>query len=107
MIDLNNKAEQQVAADNIQKKPRRIVTMKSGNNQAMVQTVQKAVTHGIDALIITPRVDVAGNKYTWVGLRKGKTELQGKILFNSHIWNYLPKSRSIPQRAQTAASTNG
>ena len=32
MIDLNNKAEQQVAADNIQKKPRRIVTMKSGNN---------------------------------------------------------------------------
>lgn len=36
MIDLNIKAEQQVAADNIQKKPRRIVTMKSGNNQAMV-----------------------------------------------------------------------
>lgn len=85
MINLNNKAEQQAAANSIQKKARRIVTMKSGNNQAMVQTVQKAVTHGIDALIITPRVDVAGNKYAWVGLRKGKTELQGKILLNSHI----------------------
>ena len=70
MIDLNNKAEQQVAADNIQKKPRRIVTMKSGNNQAMVQTVQKAVTHGIDELIINPRVDVAGNKNTWVAMSK-------------------------------------
>ena len=108
MIDLNNKAEQQVAADNIQKKPRRIVTMKSGNNQAMVQTVQKAVTHGIDALIITPRVDVAGNKYTWVGLRKGKTELQGKILLNSHIWNYLLavlQGKDLPEIAEYSAES--
>ena len=59
MINLNNKAEQQAAANSIQKKARRIVTMKSGNNQAMVQTVQKAVAHGIDSLILTPRVDVA------------------------------------------------
>ena len=108
MIDLNNKAEQQVAADNIQKKPRRIVTMKSGNNQAMVQTVQKAVTHGIDALIITPRVDVAGNKYTWVGLRKGKTELQGKILLNSHIWNYLLavlQGKELPEISEYSAES--
>lgn len=108
MIDLNNKAEQQVAADNIQKKPRRIVTMKSGNNQAMVQTVQKAVTHGIDALIITPRVDVAGNKYTRVGLRKGKTELQGKILLNSHIWNYLLavlQGKELPEISEYSAES--
>ena len=44
MIDLNNKAEQQVAADNIQKKPRRIVTMKSGNNQAMVNRTESGYT---------------------------------------------------------------
>ena len=41
MINLNNKAEQQAAANSIQKKARRIVTMKSGNNQAMVQPYRK------------------------------------------------------------------
>ena len=98
----NINGKQQAAADNIQKKARRIVTMKSGNNQAMVQTVQKTVAHGIDSLILTPRVDVAGNKYAWVGLRKGKTELQGKILLNSHVWNYLLavlQGKELPESA--------
>ena len=102
----NINGKQQAAADNIQKKARRIVTMKSGNNQAMVQTVQKTVAHGIDSLILTPRVDVAGNKYAWVGLRKGKTELQGKILLNSHVWNYLLavlQGKELPEIAEYSA----
>lgn len=104
----NINGKQQAAADNIQKKARRIVTMKSGNNQAMVQTVQKAVTHGIDLLILTPRVDVAGNKYAWVGLRKGKTELQGKILLNPHVWNYLLavlQGKELPEIAEYSAES--
>ena len=102
----NINEKQQAAADNIQKKARRIVTMKSGNNQAMVQTVQKAVTHGIDALIITPRIYVAGNKYAWVGLRKGKTELQGKILLNSQVWDYLLavlQGKEVPEISEYSA----
>ena len=104
----NINGKQQAAADNIQKKARRIVTMKSGNNQAMVQTVQKTVAHGIDSLILTPRVDVAGNKYAWVGLRKGKTELQGKILLNSHVWNYLLavlQGKELPEIAEYSAES--
>lgn len=53
----NSTADQEVAGGNGQKTTRRIVIMKLGDNQAMVQTVQKAVTQGIDALIITPRID--------------------------------------------------
>ena len=41
MINLNNKAEQQAAANSIQKKARRIVTMKSGNNQVWCKPYRK------------------------------------------------------------------
>ena len=51
---------------------------------------------------------MAGNKYTWVGLRKGKTELQGKILFNSHIWNYLLavlQGKELPEISEYSAES--
>ena len=63
--------------------------MKYENNAQMVGVMQKAIGLGLDAIIITPRVDVAGCGYVWVGLRKGQTELQGKLLLNAQIWAYL------------------
>lgn len=74
----------------IEEKPvMRFVQMKYENNAQMVGVMQKAIGLGLDTIIITPRVDVAGCGYVWVGLRKGQTELQGKLLLNAQIWAYL------------------
>ena len=32
---------------------------------------------------------MAGCGYVWFGIRKGYTELDGKLLLNAQIWNYL------------------
>ncbi len=49
----------------------------------------KAIAAGATTLIVTTRVDVAGCGYVWFGIRKGYTELDGKLLLNAQIWNYL------------------
>ena len=78
------------AVNKIEEKPvMRFVLMKYENNAQMVGVMQKAIGLGLDTIIITPRVDVAGCGYVWVGLRKGQTELQGKLLLNAQIWAYL------------------
>lgn len=94
----------------------RFVQMKYENNAQMVGVMQKAIGLGLDAIIITPRVDVAGCGYVWVGLRKGQTELQGKLLLNAQIWAYLlaallgeelPKLTTATLIAKFAVRVNG
>ncbi len=84
-----NAALLQEVGNREKKNSRRIVKMKYENNEQMVATMQNAVGKGITKIIITPRVDMAGCGYVWIGLRKGQTELQGKLLLNYQIWNYL------------------
>ena len=55
----------------------------------MFRTLTKAIAAGATTLIVTTRVDVAGCGYVWFGIRKGHTELDGKLLLNAQIWNYL------------------
>ena len=63
--------------------------MKFDTNAKMVRTLTAAVSKGIDKLILTPRVDVAGCGYVWLGIRKGRIELDGKLLLNRQIGEYL------------------
>ena len=69
--------------------PLRLVKMKFDTNAKMVRTLTAAVSKGIDKLILTPRVDVAGCGYVWLGIRKGRIELDGKLLLNRQIGEYL------------------
>lgn len=67
----------------------RIIKIKPAENPKMFCTLAKAIAAGATTLIVTTRVDVAGCGYVWFGIRKGHTELDGKLLLNAQIWNYL------------------
>ena len=67
----------------------RIIKIKPAGNPKMFRTLTKAIAAGATTLIVTTRVDVAGCGYVWFGIRKGHTELDGKLLLNAQIWNYL------------------
>lgn len=67
----------------------RIIKIKPAGNHKMFRTLTKAIAAGATTLIVTTRVDVAGCGYVWFGIRKGYTELDGKLLLNAQIWQYL------------------
>lgn len=67
----------------------RVIKIKPAGNAKMFRTLTKAIAAGAKILIITTRVDVAGCGYVWFGIRKGSTELDGKLLLNAQIWAYL------------------
>ena len=79
-----NRAEEQEDKTNL-----RVIKIKPAGNAKMFRTLTKAIAAGATTLIVTTRVDVAGCGYVWFGIRKGYTELQGKLLLNAQIWNYL------------------
>lgn len=67
----------------------RVIKVKSENNESIFTTLRKAIEAGATTLIVTPRVDVAGCGYVWFGIRKGQTELDGKLLLNNQIWDFV------------------
>ena len=67
----------------------RVIKVKSENNESFFTTLRKAIEAGATTLIVTPRVDVAGCGYVWFGIRKEQTELDGKLLLNEQIVNYI------------------
>lgn len=79
-----NRAEEQEDKTNL-----RVIKIKPAGNAKMFRTLTKAIAAGAITLIVTTRVDVAGCGYVWFGIRKGYTELDGKLLLNAQIWNYL------------------
>ena len=79
-----NRAEEQEEKTNL-----RVIKIKPVGNAKMFRTLAKAIAAGATTLIVTTRVDVAGCGYVWFGIRKGYTELDGKLLLNAQIWNYL------------------
>ena len=88
-----NAASQQVAGNRAEEQEEkmnlRIIKIKPAGNAKMFRTLAKAIAAGATTLIVTTRVDVAGCGYVWFGIRKGYTELDGKLLLNAQIWNYL------------------
>ena len=67
----------------------RVIKVKGENNESVFTTLRKAIEAGATTLIVTPRVDVAGCGYVWFGIRKDLTELDGKLLLNEQIANYI------------------
>lgn len=67
----------------------RVIKVKGENNESVFSSLRKAIEAGATTLIATPRVDVAGCGYVWFGIRKEQTELDGKLLLNEQIANYI------------------
>lgn len=67
----------------------RVIKVKGENNESLFTTLRKAIEAGATTLIVTPRVDVAGCGYVWFGIRKEQAELDGKLLLNEQIVNYI------------------
>ena len=67
----------------------RVIKVKGENNESVFTPLRKAIEAGATTLIATPRVDVAGCGYVWFGIRKEQTELDGKLLLNEQIANYI------------------
>ena len=82
-------AEIKAAEEQEEKTNLRVIKIKPAGNAKMFRTLAKAIAAGATTLIVTTRVDVAGCGYVWFGIRKGNTELDGKLLLNAQIWNYL------------------
>ena len=82
-------AEVKAVEEQEEKMNLRVIKIKPVGNAKMFRTLAKAIAAGATTLIVTTRVDVAGCGYVWFGIRKGYTELDGKLLLNAQIWNYL------------------
>lgn len=88
----------QFTADNVQQvainemasnTPLRVIKLKAESNDKVFNALNSAIKAGATTLIVTPRVDVAGCGYVWFGIRKEQTELDGKLLLNEQIANYI------------------
>lgn len=69
--------------------PLRVIKLKTESNDKAFNALNNAINAGATTLIATPRVDVAGCGYLWFGIRKGLTELDGKLLLNNQIWDFV------------------
>ena len=69
--------------------PLRVIKLKAESNDKAFNAINSAIKAGATTLIVTPRVDVAGCGYVWFGIRKGQTELDGKLLLNNQIWDFI------------------
>lgn len=67
----------------------RVIKVKGENNESVFTILRKAIEAGATTLIATPRVDIAGCGYVWFGIRKEQTELDGKLLLNNQIWDFV------------------
>lgn len=88
----------QFTADNVQQvainemasnTPLRVIKLKAESNDKAFNALNSAIKAGATTLIVTPRVDVAGCGYVWFGIRKEQAELDGKLLLNEQIVNYI------------------
>lgn len=88
----------QFTADNVQQvainemasnTPLRVIKLKAESNDKVFNALNSVIKAGATTLIVTPRVDVAGCGYVWFGIRKGQTELDGKLLLNNQIWDFV------------------
>lgn len=69
--------------------PLRVIKLKTESNDKAFNALNNAINAGATTLIATPRVDVAGCGYLWFGIRKGLTVLDGKLLLNNQIWDFV------------------
>ena len=67
----------------------RQITVKGRNNQELFQILHDAISKKPVQVIATPRIDVAGNAYYWLGVRFDRFELDFKLQINQQITDYI------------------
>ena len=67
----------------------RQIIVKGRNNQELFQILQNSIIKESVQVIASPRIDVAGNAYYWLGVRFDRFELDFKLLVNQQIMNYI------------------
>ncbi|MDR0954723.1 MAG: hypothetical protein LBM20_05005 [Rikenellaceae bacterium] len=65
------------------------VTVKAQTNEALFKLIEQAIERKPVQMIVTPRIDVAGYPYYWVGIRSDYRELNFKLQVNDQIMNYI------------------
>ena len=67
----------------------RQVTVKAQTNEALFKLVEQAIDRKPVQVIVTPRIDVVGHAYYWMGVRFDRQELNFKLKINEQIGNYI------------------
>jgi hypothetical protein len=67
----------------------RQVTVKAQSNEALFKLVEQAISRKPIQVIVTPRIDVAGYAYYWMGIRFDRQELDFKLKINEQIGKYI------------------
>jgi len=78
----------------------RQIIVRTESNQKRFELLHKMVENGAEILIRTPRVDQAGHRYDWTGIRKGSVEFDFKLVLNAQIEAYLDAflyGRELPE----------
>ena len=86
---ITDNAQQTAINEMTNNTPLRVIKLKAETNDKVFNSLNNAIKAGATTLIVTPRVDVAGCGYVWFGVRKEQTELDGKLLLNEQIANYI------------------
>lgn len=67
----------------------RQVTVKAQSNEALFKLIEQAINRRPVQVIVTPRIDVAGLPYYWIGVRFDYQELNFKLQVNDQITKYI------------------
>lgn len=67
----------------------RQVTVKAESNKSLLKLIQQAIERKPIQVIVTPRVDVVGHPYYWIGIRFDIQELNFKLQVNQQIMDYI------------------
>ena len=68
----------------------RQIRVKALSNAALFELLKKALQDSdVTETIITPRIDKSGYGYYWIGVRRGITELDFKLVINQQIIDFV------------------
>lgn len=67
----------------------RQITAKAKSNEALFKLIEQAISRKPVQLIVTPRVDVGGYPYYWIGVRFDYRELNFKLLRSNQIGYFI------------------
>ena len=67
----------------------RQVTVKAQSNEALFKLIQQAIERKPVQMIVTPRVDVSGYPYYWIGVRFDRQELNFKLQVSDQIVKFI------------------
>lgn len=67
----------------------RQIAVKAQSNEALFKLIEQAISRKPVQVIVTPRVDVGGYPYYWIGVRFDYRELNFKLQVTEQIMDYI------------------